>query len=312
VRYRRPRTALATIVLAFIAVAVACEEPTQVTVRISTTDKCSNLSDVHTFVGPDATVTEKRFGEEVSTGVSDRCDEPGGFIGTLVVTPGGGSGTILVAVGVRGGDGTPAPPANKCWQPDTAKRCIIARRKFSFIENKPLVLPINLDPLCVGQSCDPASTCFKGSCVSSEVVCAGADCGLAEENPGGIATGEGGASESGSSDGAYDAELDGLVGEDVFDSGVSTDAMPDVSADADGGPTVNDGAAAYPPCSMFVPNWACLVPQNGTKFPGTCDDMTSPMTYSCCRCSCPGSGKPVSCLMSAASTSCSMGATTCP
>jgi hypothetical protein len=308
VRVRRPKTALSCAVLAFLAVAVACQEPTQVKVVITTSDRCENLSDVHTFVGPDATETQARFSREVSTGVSDRCD-PDGFIGTLVITPGGGTGTIVVAVGVRGGDGTPAPQATRCFDPDIAKRCIIARRTFSFIESKPLVLPVDLDPLCLGQSCDPASTCFKGACVSSEVVCVGAECGLAQENPGGIPGGEGGANESGSGDGAYDADLGDAQIEDVFDSGTSTDAMPDVSTDADSGISA-DGSTGMGFCSFSSPTWYCSSPQFGTKSPGTCADGSQQATFACCRCTCPNTLQMTACTMSAASNACS--AISCP
>jgi hypothetical protein len=291
------------VVLAFLAVAVACQEPTQVEVVITTSDRCENLGAVHTFVGPNASETQARFSREVSTGVSDRCD-PDGFIGTLVITPGGGSGTILVAVGVRGGDGTPAPQATKCFDPDIAKRCILARRTFTFIDNKPLVLPIDLDPLCVGQSCDPASTCFKGTCVPSDVVCVGTDCGLAQENPGGIPGGEGGATESGSSDGAYDADLGDAQIEDVFDSGASVDAMPDVSADADSGVS-GDGSTGVGFCSFSMPTWYCSSPTFGQKSPGACGDGSQPAMYSCCRCICPSNMAMSSCTMSATSNACS-------
>ena len=113
-RFRRSRTALGCVVLAFLAVAVACEQPTQVTVRITSNERCENLSDVHTIVGPDPQETHARFKGEVSTGVSDRCD-PDGFIGTLVVTPGGDKGSVLVAAEVVAGApdeyGRPAAPA---------------------------------------------------------------------------------------------------------------------------------------------------------------------------------------------------------
>ena len=292
-------------VLAFLAVAVACQEPTQVKVVITTSDRCENLSDVSTYVGPDPIETQARFSREVPTGISDRCDQVDGFIGTLVVTPGAGTGTILVAVGVRGGDGTPPPSPTKCFDPEIGKRCILARRTFSFIENKPLVLPIDLDPLCIGQSCDPASTCFKGSCVSATVVCVDGDCGLTQENPGGIPGGEGGATESGSNDGAYDADLGDAQIEDVFDSGMSTDAMPDVGADAEGGTITQDGSAGLGFCSFSSPTWYCSSPMFGTKSPGICSDGSQSDTYACCKCICQSNMAMSSCSMSAASNACS-------
>jgi hypothetical protein len=287
------------VVLAFLAVAVACEEPTQVTVRITSSVQCENLSDVHTFIGPNPEATQSRFQGEVSVGASDRCD-PDGFIGTLVVTPGGDSGSILVAVGVRGGDGTPPPQATKCADPEVAKRCIVARRTFTFIENKPLLLPIDLDPLCVGQSCDPASTCFKGSCVSANVVCVGADCGLPQENPGGIPTGEGGAGDATSSDGAYDADLDALGSADVNDSGaIDGDAMSGTDAQLDA--LIDSGN--HPACG-FASFHYCAGPAAGTVTPGLCDG-TSASVY-CCKCRCP-SGTIAMCQMMMETSSCGTG-----
>lgn len=280
-RFRRSRTALSCGVLAFLAAAVACEEPTQVTIRITTTEECAKLSDVHTFVAPDPSEAQARFRREVSTGASDRCERDG-FVGTLVVTPGGANGSVLVAAGVRADDGTPAPPGDKCADPEVAKRCIIARRTFSFIENKPLLLPIDLDPLCIGQSCDPASTCFKGTCVSATVVCVGAECGLAEENPGGV--GEGGANEASSGDAAYDADLDGPPFEDVNVS----DTSPPTDATADGGVD----ASAYPCQNVDAGNtYVCNAATGyGVVTAGQCDAGTG----CTCSCRCP-SGAVVGC-----------------
>src|SRR5690606_23017669 len=129
----------------------------------------------------------------------------------------------------------------------------------------PLTLPIHLDPLCIGKSCDPASTCFKGTCVDASAICRGSDCGLVEE-----LGGEGSANEAGSSDGAYDADLDGPGFEDVFvpDGGVRTDASI-VDARVEAGPVT------YPPCLLSVgPSSAfyqCSPPTGGSSVPGACD-----------------------------------------
>jgi hypothetical protein len=49
---RGRKTALSFCVLAAFAVAVSCREPTQVTVVISTRQKCSDLAGVQVVVGP--------------------------------------------------------------------------------------------------------------------------------------------------------------------------------------------------------------------------------------------------------------------
>lgn len=284
-------------VLAFIAVAVSCQDPTQVTVRITTGERCGNISAVQTVVGPNPGETQARFDRAFSSAASDQavCDDARGLVGTLVVTPGGSSGSILVAVGVRGGDGSPAPEATRCRDPEVAKRCIIARRTFSFIENKPLTLPIHLDPLCIGKTCDPASTCFKGSCVSATTICSGSDCGLVEENPG-TGTGEGGANDATSSDGAYDADLDGPGFEDVFDAGSDAGSATDAQSDANTQPDAAgmDAATIYPNCSLSGNLWLCAAQAGwGTQTPGACDGSGG--STPCCRCNCPPTMTAVSC-----------------
>jgi hypothetical protein len=255
-----------------ITVAVSCREPTQVTVRITTGEKCADMSSVQTVVGPSPPVTQQRFEGRVTTAASEACDATG-LVGTLVITPGGESGSVLVAAGVRVGD-VPPPDGATCADPETAKRCIIARRRFSFIDHESLTLPIHLDRLCVGKTCDPASTCFKGTCVDSNVTCNGSECGLPQEHPG-----EGDGGPSGSSDGAYDAELDGPGFEDAdFDA-------PDGTAVVDGGPDT-DGSInpVAPSCGDAGGPEFCHHPSGkGMTTAGPCPGGAGNF---CCRCTC--------------------------
>jgi hypothetical protein len=182
---------------------------------------------------------------------------------------------------------------------ENAKSCIIARRSFSFISHSSLTLPIELDPLCLGKACDPASTCFKGGCVSASVTCNGTDCGLPQENPG---QGSGGGNEAGSSDGAYDADLDGMSFEDVTSPDTGSDGM----AVADAGPDADSGfvdASSLPSCENQAGTSASCDPQNGmgSTTPGTCGAI--PMPGFCCRCRCVTGGV-VTCSVSSMSMSC--------
>lgn len=287
---RRRSTALSAGLLGFVAaaVAVSCREPTQVTVSITTGEKCSDISSIQTVVSPDQTQTQARFTEHFTTAASGNCDATG-LIGTLVIVPGGQGATILVAAGVRVA-GAPPPDAASCADAETAKRCIIARRTFAFLEHSSLTLPIHLDPLCVGKSCNPASTCFKGACVDARVTCNGSECGLVQENPGG------GANEAGSSDGAYDADLDGSGFEDASRDG-GDGAVVDGGPDAEGGIDPN-----APPCGSSGVT-VCYAPGGGKTTPGACA-VPSDLSKSCCRCTCPGTQMVVSCDMSMASMSC--------
>lgn len=287
---RRRKTALSFCVLASFAVAVSCREPTQVTLRITTGEKCSELSGVQIVVGSDQRETQQRFETHFTTALTRSCD-PSGLIGTLVVAPGGHTATIVVAAGVQVA-GAPAPDPAACADATTAKSCIIARRSFAFIDHTSLTLPVELDPLCIGKACDPASTCFKGTCVDAAVTCNGTDCGLVQEHPG---EGDGGANEAGSSDGSYDADLDGMSFEDVSvrDAGNDTgnpvaDATPDSQTGTlDGGP--------YPPCGSAGPNSYCYANgATGVSTPGSCVDPGD-LTKSCCHCTCAGSAMVTAC-----------------
>ena len=276
---RRRKTALSFGVLAFVAVAVSCREPTQITVVIKTGETCSDLSGVEIVVGPDQKETQARFEQQFTAALSHECD-PNGLVGTLVVTPGGQGGTIVVAAGVRVG-GAAAPDPAACATAENAKSCIIARRSFSFLSHTSLTLPIELDPLCVGKACDPASTCFKGACVNASVVCTDAECGLPQENPG---QGTGGGHEAGSSDGAYDADLDGMSFDDVHDGGNDGTVVTDARPDADSG---DIDAAGLPLCGGVFANSASCDPMNGmgSTTPNACGGG-GPMG-ACCRCQCP-------------------------
>lgn len=289
-------TALSCGVLGFITVAVACREPTQITVRITTGEKCSSLSPVQTVVGPTLTVTQQRFADRFTTAATSACDASG-LIGTLVLTPGGDGGTILVAAGISVG-GLPAPDAATCADPEVAKRCIIARRGFAFLDHTSLSLPIHLDPLCIGKPCDPASTCFKGGCVDANVACSGSECGLPQE----IGQGGGGAGEAGSSDGAYDADTDGGGFDDAsFDSGDGS-IIGEAGPDAEGGTSPNS-----PSCSIGGGAAVCSAPTNGESTAGPCSDRSIVGPY-CCQCKCP-SGAIASCASAALNGACS---TICP
>lgn len=294
---RRRRTALSFGLLAFLAVAVSCRDATEITVVVRTGEKCSDLSGVEIVVGPDQAQTQARFVQEYTAALTHECDATG-LVGTLVVTPGGGGGTIVVAAGVRSPGGTTPDPA-KCATPEGAKSCIIARRSFSFIAHTSLTLPIELDPLCLGRACDPGSTCFRGACVSASVSCNESECGLAQEIPGGTGSGN----EAGSSDGAYDADLDASSFEDVVDASQDTtmvaDAMPD-----------GTDAASLPPCGTQTTGAGAsgsCDPINGMGHvtPGACgtDAAAGVPSQGCCQCRCMPTGV-VSCTVQSGIMSC--------
>jgi hypothetical protein len=296
---RARKTSLSFCVLASFAVAVSCREPTQVTVRVSTGARCSDLSSVELVVGPDQKETQQRFEKQFTTAVTRDCDASG-FIGTLVVAPGGSTATIVVAVGVKVG-GAPAPEPSACADGTAAQSCIIARRSFAFIDHTSLMLPVLLDLQCVGKTCDPASTCFKGTCVDASVICNGSDCGLVQEHPG---EGNGSGGEAGSSDGAYDADLDGSSFEDVTPHDAAGDDMANTDAQIESG----TDSGLYPPCGGGGATTFCAGNEiAGKSTLGGCTVQTD-LARKCCHCTCPSTAI-VNCELSAsapASTACSV------
>jgi hypothetical protein len=284
---RRRRIAFTFSVLALIAAAASCREPTQMTLRITTGEKCTDLSGVQIVLGPSPSVSQDRFQQHYAAAVTRDCTPGAGdnLIGTLVVTPGGNGGTVVVAAGVAL-NGNPAPDPADCEKPSVAPSCIIARRSFSFIDHTSLTLPIDLSPLCVGKACDPASTCYKGSCVDANVGCADSSCDL-----GGAGTGTG--ADASSSDGAYDADLgdvmsivDGSIlsdsGNAGHDSGsVVTDATAGADTGTYDGPAPLCGNSGFPYC---YPNGVM-----GAGTPGFCNG-TQQAGVQCCHCTCAGTG----------------------
>ena len=91
-------------------------------------------------------------------------------IGTLVVTPGGGSGAVVVVAAFGG------VKVAGCIAPNFAPGCIVARRRFAFADYTAATLPIVLDPVCSGVPCNESSTCVGKKCVDSAVDCVSGTC----------------------------------------------------------------------------------------------------------------------------------------
>ncbi len=246
----RARMTVGLVGLLAICAAASCRDATEITVRITTAEKCSDLSAVQIIVGPTPADTQQRFTQHFSAAETRACAPSGttNVIGTLVVTPGTHAGTIVVAAGVALG-GAPAPDAASCADAANAKACIIARRSFTFIDHASLTLPIELDPRCIGNACDPSSTCFQGACVDATVTCGTQSCGLSQEmgNDGGHTDSDGGATPrdaGGAGDSA--AVVDGAT----VDAGEGSAIVDGSSGLQDGDTPIYgyDAASATAPC----------------------------------------------------------------
>jgi hypothetical protein len=268
------------------------------TVRVTTGEPCANFSGTAIVVAPDTNESQRRFSQHFLSASTPASQCSAGLIGTLVVTPGPNTGTILVAGRVQANGVAQDPSA--CDDPANAPSCIIARRSFSFVSHAALTLPIDLDPACLGRDCTPGTTGFKGQCVSDAVQCSGDACGLAGE----VDVGQGSGTDASTSDGAYDAEIDALAS---IDADV-LDAMPlddGAITDAAGGDGATLDAAAFPSCSMTVAG-----PMG--QYLGYCTiggsagvEQPCPAGGNCCWCQCMSGHGIAICTIGASMNSCS-------
>lgn len=156
-----------------VILAHGCRGPTQVTIDLSTNVVCSDLRGVDIVVAGDAHRAEDRAAlltgnnTRFASATTDACSEGSNprRIGTLVATPAGESGAVVVIAAFGN-----AKVAD-CAAPKLAPTCIVARRRFAFADGRQLVLPIVLDPDCAGIACNETSTCVGKKCVDSIVDC---------------------------------------------------------------------------------------------------------------------------------------------
>jgi hypothetical protein len=289
----RARSAIVLGGLLSLAAAASCQDATQITLKVTTTEKCSQVSGTEIFVGPTGAVAQQRFDTGFSAASTRACAPSGAsnVIGTLVVTPGPSTGAIIVAAGVSV-NGAPAPAAADCQNKDTAKSCIIARRSFAFIDHASLTLPIELDPLCIGKACDPASTCFKGSCVDATVTCTGTSCGIPQENAGGRADG-GGSTTDGAS--GLDDSGGGALEAGALSDAANADAgsAADASSSTDG--SARDGETTlYGYDAAITMGRGCVNVE--TDHHGQCDYLHGYVELCnggyCCYCNCYAASSP--------------------
>jgi hypothetical protein len=165
-------------------------------------------------VGVDPRQVEQNIALHAVTTTTTQCDAATGEIGTLVVTPSGDSGAVTVVVGYARNPIDCVPPL--------FEGCIVARRRFTFIESRPLQIPIVIDPDCKNVPCDALSTCSRGVCFDAEVDCAGGECEKPGEQLDGAPDDDAAVvpdAPQPARDGAPDAPTDGPVPEGGPDAG---------------------------------------------------------------------------------------------
>jgi hypothetical protein len=215
-----PSPLFALPLLALASFAPSCLAPTQVELELTTDVPCDEVGGVSITVGLPGSLETKP-----PAAVSLICRDDG-TLGTLVVVPSGERDAELAVRVVAGRN----LEVEQCEPPDYGPQgtpetgCIVARRTLRFLPHEPLVLPIVLRAVCVGEPCEPAQTCVLGTCVEADVdpsLCASpSGCPESALTGGG---GQGGAGGGGTtapkrvfvSSKLYNAALGGLAGADA-------------------------------------------------------------------------------------------------
>jgi outer membrane protein assembly factor BamB len=136
-----------------------CQQPTEVTLAITTNVPCAQLQGVTITVGPASEV------ETMPPGTQTQACSTSGNVGTIVVVP---SGDKSSAVDIKVVGGVNRDPST-CVAPSYGTGCIVARRSLEFIPHTPLVLDVMLSQDCNGVACAADETCTNGACTSSQV-----------------------------------------------------------------------------------------------------------------------------------------------
>jgi hypothetical protein len=246
--------------------AVACQEPTQVTVEVRlATAKCSEIHGTAINVGVQPADTEEKVKSKFPNAQTTDCDDRTSRIGTLVITPSDAERASIIVVTSYGTQRDPT----EC-QPPLYTDCIVARRQFTFTKHRRLALPITIDPTCVNVPCDAFSTCRKGFCFKSDAV--PCETGEACLEPGETASGGTDVDAAVDVDGSSpDAATDGPGSDDSGGDGGTSDADAANDTGSDGSPDSESDAGSVfcdqngrivcpPPASACVvagPNACC-------------------------------------------------------
>ena len=162
---KRPLRFLLTLVAAATPVVggvTACRGPTEITVHIRTSVPCATGAawrGVSVYTGAPGIDVETR--SPVLTTTACGSD---GQIGSLVLLPTGSKDTTVSVRVVAGVARAPEECAASAYA-----GCIVARRTLAFLPHEALDVEVNLTSECVGQACDPLSTCIASVCVDARL-----------------------------------------------------------------------------------------------------------------------------------------------
>jgi hypothetical protein len=241
-RWRRfPVRAAGVFACASVAAVLACEDPTEVTLVLTTDVPCSMLEGTTITVGTADALEDKDLVADTSA-----CDpDASGLssIGTFVVVPSHGRSDAF-AVRVVSGVGRQAHDCAPGGQTPDYTNCIVARRELTFVPHTPLTLPIVMRKDCENRACGAQQTCVDGECVSDMILtpnrCTGGGaCSESVLLDGGAVAG----SEASTplADATTDAPIEDGLGVDVSAADVSIVDAPPLDGRAVDGPT-SDGS----------------------------------------------------------------------
>lgn len=250
------KTKLALLAALALAVSVipqnGCNEPTYVTVKLTTDVPCERLQGVALTFGTLGAIEDK-----IATTRTADCN--GGEIGTITVVPTDaedGEFGIRAVMGIERDVDTCVPPYGD--------GCVVARRGLRFLPDRTLTLPIVLRQICNNIPCGPYDTCVKGQCVPAKIdpeKCTSAQ-GCDEDQ---LASGGGGGSDSGLDAVADGPLIDGGPGIDFSVPQLETFCGPNGPVDLGSPWPMHDGCVTRANRTRFVgpiskPNVEAFVP----------------------------------------------------
>jgi hypothetical protein len=213
----------------------ACLDATQIRVVLSGDSALCSARPKYVLRVVGSPAELERTSDEINAGVPfPSCVGENGIVdlGDLTVIPQGSSDraksvVVEVAIGLAGQDPTSCTAASAKGNTN----CYVARRRVAFKPHTMLSLPIYFDQRCAGEVCNPASTCYRGSCVDSAATCVGSDCQTeAERTQGAGRDPTLPVTDSGPSDGA--TLEDGALVDAGPGDGASADALVDAKLDS--------------------------------------------------------------------------------
>lgn len=139
---------------------VACHEPTELKVRVTTDFECSALANNAVSVRVGGSFPTQGPAATLSRACAAR------YAGTVVVAPSDRGDRVAVEVMAAI---SPATLDNDGQCAEGTPGCIHARRLLGYLDGTALDVKIELQASCAGRVCDPSDTCVDSRCVPAAI-----------------------------------------------------------------------------------------------------------------------------------------------